>query len=292
MSKFRVILLAVLSACVVAGVVWASAGTPGVSDKPSAKEINMMRCTSGDTYSKRYDCIATAANKIYDSYGLKRLERELDKISENRNILKNCHFASHPIGYRIGKRDAKEGKKRPTFVATTTHCGQGLAHGITIGFLDNASVTQLNAFDPVRDCPNVEEDITRKKFTGCVHGLGHAAFLHVKSLVQAYDICVSAGNRMPSVAMNVAAQFSCGYGVAMQRTQTGEGPVTDCGPKLPQFAKLRLSCLGYLKLASFMYGDNVKDAQKTCDKLAITPDEKAMCRLDQERFLRTIYKAF
>lgn len=157
-----------------------SAGAAVIALRPSGvSEVSaatlMTRCSGTNAAS----CISEAAIAISDKDGpAAGLEAVRMLLQSRPDIQQGCHTVAHEVGNRFFERFGAD-----AIVPGHTWCSWGFYHGLLQKFSEN-DVSGLVEY-ATDLCSKVDGKLT----TDCMHGVGHAAYVNLREIGPAMEIC-------------------------------------------------------------------------------------------------------
>jgi len=164
---------------------------------------------------------------------------EMAFIFDKRNIIDDCHFTAHHVGYATFQQnpDLTENIMNAEFT-----CRSGFHHGLLSAFFDNLKKEGKDISSWYKTI--CDEFVDTEKYEPCIHGIGHGlVFYYDDDLRQPLDSC----HELPEEE----SVLSCVHGVFMQYTDD--------------------------KLTNSTSWE--KDIPEICLKIELTPIDKKRCYL-------------
>ena len=242
-------------------------------------------CSTLSDDSKLERCLVDRGRDEIHDGSVDRAASALDAAaSRSERIDARCHTAAHLIAEPIGKRAARAHKRAPSLVGRA-NCSLGMAHGLMIGYLSDASFAQLSAFDP-RDCaapPTKDPVDPTTVLETCLHSLGHRLFQERADVTKGYVACegIVARAELPGDNDDAARQVSsgCAGGLLMERAFDDASAAAMCPSETgdERGARLRQACISFLGINMAQAGASGPTIARRCETLNLDDALAATC---------------
>lgn len=161
--RSTLLLAVVLLGTAGAGLHGAAGGTT-----PATPRSELARCSFLDPTAERTTCYAEVLQAQVDAGGIDATLVDVDEERvRSRRFARECHVALHPVGAAAGRALAQNGDAIPA-LTPRSFCHEGYVHGLTIAFMESASVGTL-----VRKGALLCSGQDVETGWSCSHSLGH-----------------------------------------------------------------------------------------------------------------------
>lgn len=188
-----------------------------------------------------------------------------------------CHMGAHDVTERRGAALARAGEPLPALSATS-FCGDGLVHGLYIGYLESAELDAQLVREVGARCSETEGDGPKSRRTrlNCAHAFGHSAAVKAgpERASQACGEVRITGTGTPAPLL----AFECRYGMYMEYTmrdaKRSGADVNNC-TSAP--ADAMAACYSFLPSRVSELTDDASRVERACDD-APAGQPEALCR--------------
>ena len=245
--------------------------------------VSFARCSASTNRAQLKACLSEVGLKLARHDGIAVLERTVEQAGRDPRVQLECHGAMHVVGETLGKNAAKLNSGPPPAVPGIGNCGEGIAHGLLLGYLSEASVDALRSIDLKKMCPvpsiGPAGAAKTTDFQNCVHAIGHSAFRASKSVQRSVPVCEDIAQRAGSTPAAVHNyRLLCYNGVVMQSASDFPDRSLSCPDVSGAPPELRESCIAYLGFNAIVIADrDTRRVVARCEQIGTTFRERSMC---------------